>query len=253
MRAALNMIYGLLVRREVFGLENVPTEGPCLLVFNHLSNFDAHLLYCLVDRKDLTGLFAADYRAHPFFRFMVEAPGGLWLRRGEGDRSTLRAALDLLERGWLVGIAPEGRRSSTAALNKARRGAAFLASRADVPILPVGIAGTERIAAGMKRLRRVMVTVRVGAPFMLPSRQRGGSKQHLQACTDLIMCRIAAQLPIEYRGAYAAHAHLHELQTRTASIGVPDPDQEGGPHDRRMIGAGRGQEQSVTEHNMRSA
>lgn len=228
MRAVLNMLYGLLMRREVFGPENIPAEGPCLLVFNHLSNFDAHLLYCLVDRKDLTGLFAADYRAHPFFRFMVEAPGGLWLRRGEGDRRTLRAALDLLERGWLVGIAPEGRRSSTAALNPARRGAAFLATRADVPILPVGIAGTEKIAAGMKRFRRVTVTVRVGEPFRLPLREFGGSRQHLQTCTDLIMCRIAALLPISYRGAYTAHPQLQELQTVTASIGPAAPVQEGG-------------------------
>lgn len=224
MRTTLNMLYGLLTRREVCGLENIPSEGACLLVFNHLSNFDAHLLFCLVDRRDLTGLFAADYRAHPFFRFMVEAPGGLWLRRGEGDRRTLRTALDLLERGWLVGIAPEGRRSSTAALNEAGRGAAFLASRADVPILPIGIAGTEDIAAGIKRLRRVTVTVRVGAPFRLPSRQRGSSKQHLQACTDLIMCRIAALLPIAYRGVYAAHPQLDELSSGTEKIGIAAPD-----------------------------
>lgn len=216
-RATLDKLYALLTERKVYGRANIPSEGPCLLVFNHLSNFDAHLLYCVLQRNDVTGLFAADYRVKPFFRFMVEAPGGLWLRRGEGDRAALQTALSLLERGWMVGIAPEGGRSHTNALREAKRGAAFLASRADVPILPVGIAGTENIVSGIKRLRRATVTVHVGTPFTLPRRRHGCSKQHLQKCTDLIMCRIAALLPTAYRGVYAAHPQLGMLVSEPAS------------------------------------
>ncbi len=220
MRTTLNLLYRFLTCRQVYGRAHIPSEGPCLLVFNHLSNLDAHLLYCLLPRADVTGLFAADYRSRPFFRFMVESPGGLWLRRGEGDRRTLQTALTLLEQGWMVGLAPEGGRSATGALREGRRGAAFLASRANAPILPVAIVGTEHIASGIKHLHRATVTVRVGAPFRLPSRQGGHSKRHLQQCTDLIMCHIAALLPIAYRGVYAAHPQLGKLLSGTADSTV---------------------------------
>lgn len=223
LRLTLKVLYSCVMRRQVFGLEHIPSTGPCLLVFNHLSNLDPHLLFCLLSRDDLTGLFASDYRSHPFFRFMVECPGGLWLRRGEGDRSALRAALARLEEGWMVGLAPEGRRSSTGALREGKRGAAFLAVWAGIPVLPVAITGTENVAAGIRHLRRAAVTVHFGEPFWLPQQGGGGTKQHLQVCTDEIMCRIAALLPADYRGAYEAHPHLQALISESAAGGGDPP------------------------------
>ncbi len=92
LRAILNFLFAVLTRRRVYGLENIPAAGPCLLVFNHLSNFDPPLLFTLIRRTDGVGLVADNYRRHPFYRFVVEMAGGMWIRRGPatGQRSRLR-------------------------------------------------------------------------------------------------------------------------------------------------------------------
>src|ERR1700686_2519265 len=116
LHGVLSALYGLLCQRQVIGLDNLPTRGPCVLVFNHVSNFDPPLLFTLVRRRDATGLVADNYRDRPFYRFIVEGSGGTWLKRGASDRAALETALALLNNGWLVGIAPEGRRSPNRSL-----------------------------------------------------------------------------------------------------------------------------------------
>jgi 1-acyl-sn-glycerol-3-phosphate acyltransferase len=192
-------------------------------VFNHLSNFDPALLFSLIRRPDVTGLVAANYQDRPFDRFIVEAAGGLWLRRGASDRKALESALALLDQGWMVGMAPEGRRSPTRALIEGKRGAAFLATTANVPIVPVGVVKTEQLGSALKRLRRIDLTVQIGEPFLLPHPTQTNHRQDLEAATVTIMCRIAALLPPEYRGVYADHPDLPVDLPATAFDPVREP------------------------------
>ena len=203
---------GLLARREVEGLENIPREGACLLVFNQLSVFDTPLVNTLVDRADVTGLVARDYRRNLFYRLMIEAGGGMWIRRNAPDRSALRAALGALERGWVVEMSPEGRRSPTGALVRAKGGPAFLATRTGVPVVPVGFTNTENLASAWRRLRRPTVTVRVGRPFRLAPVGGPGRRAALRQAADEMMCHVAALLPARYRGVYADHPALRALE-----------------------------------------
>jgi 1-acyl-sn-glycerol-3-phosphate acyltransferase len=189
----------------VVGRENIPRRGPCLFIFNQVSNFDTPLLSTLFRRTDATGLVAADYRARLFERLMVEAGGGTWIRRGASDRQALQTALDCLASGWIVGISPEGRRSPTGALIRAQPGAAFLAARAQVPILPIAITNTKQLAAALKRGRRIAIGIRIGEPFDLPPLTGLAQKQRLQSHSAMMMARLAALLPPEYRGVYAEH------------------------------------------------
>jgi 1-acyl-sn-glycerol-3-phosphate acyltransferase len=208
-RAIVSSALGLLARRELEGLEYIPREGPCLLVFNQRSVFDTPLVSTLVPRDDVTGLVARDYRRNPFYRYLIERGGGVWITRCSGDRGALDAALDALARGWVVGISPEGRRSRTGGLVEGKPGPAFLARRSGAPIVPVGFVNTDRIAGSVLRLRRETVSIRIGEPFILPAAQADlGRRAQLRADTELIMCRIAALLPAGGRGAYAAHAAL---------------------------------------------
>ena len=91
---------------------------------------------------------------------------------------------------------------SAVAKAKGKTGAAYLATRADVLIVPVGLAGTEKVKHNLPRLRRTHVQIVVGEPFRLheSGRVRGPV---LHEYTDLIMRRIAELLPEEYRGVYA--------------------------------------------------
>ncbi len=204
MRALLRPLYRLVLDLEVVGEERVPRSGGCLLVFNHLSNLDAHLLLTLMPRDDATGLVAADYRKRPLHRWIVEAGGGTWLRRGAGDREALKRALGLLEAGWLVGLAPEGGRSPDGRLRPPRPGAAFLALRSGVPVLPVGIDGTDRFSGNVLRGRRTPVRVVVGEPFQLEAPPGCGRREALELGSARIMGRISRLIPPWRLGPFAA-------------------------------------------------
>jgi 1-acyl-sn-glycerol-3-phosphate acyltransferase len=207
-RAVLSRAYDLLVHRDVSGLENVPKQGPCLVVFNQLSLFDTPLVSISIPRPDVTGLVSRDYRRNVVYRVLIEQGGGMWIRRGASDRRALEDALAALAGGWAVGISPEGRRSRTGGLIEAKPGAAFLAIQSGAPILPLAFTHTDRMAASLRRFRRITIGVRFGIPFTLPALEGRGRKQRLRHATDVIMCRLAAQLPVEYRGVYASHPGL---------------------------------------------
>lgn len=208
LRALIAFLFRFLTRLEISGLENVPARGGCLAVFNQLSNFDTALLFSISPRRDLTGLVAANYRARFFYRLVIEHLGGTWIRRGASDRHALETALYVLGEGWMVGISPEGRRSPTKALIEAKPGSAFLAARANVPILPVAVTNTEHLADAFLHLRRIPITVRFGKTFRLPLADSRNRKQYLQVASDVIMCHLAALLPQSYRGIYADNPYL---------------------------------------------
>jgi 1-acyl-sn-glycerol-3-phosphate acyltransferase len=201
-RAIVNVLLYLLVRREYVGLENFPAEPPYILVTNHLSVFDTPLLLTACPHT-IRALAAAKHRRNPVYGPLIAIMGSIWVQRGEVDRRALREALDVLKRGGALGMAPEGTRArGTYALQEGKTGPAYLATRADVPLVPVGLIGTEQIKDNLPRLRRTPVRIVVGKPFRLPEsgRVRG---QKLHEYTDLIMRHIAELLPEEYRGVYA--------------------------------------------------
>jgi 1-acyl-sn-glycerol-3-phosphate acyltransferase len=189
-------------RREFAGLENIPDEPPYILVTNHLAVFDSPLLLTICPHT-IRAFAAAKHKRNPLYAPLLAAGGSIWVRRGEIDREALRKALDALERGEALGMAPEGTRArETYALQSAKVGAAYLATRADVPIVPVGITGTEQIKRNLPRLRRTDVRVVIGKPFRLPESGRIRGKR-LREYTDLIMQHIAELLPEKYQGVYA--------------------------------------------------
>jgi 1-acyl-sn-glycerol-3-phosphate acyltransferase len=200
-RAIVNVLVNLFIRREYVGLENFP-EPPYIVAINHLSVFDTPVLLTVCPHT-IRALTAAKHKRNPIYAPLLVIMGSIWVRRGEVDRRALREALDVLKQGGVLGLAPEGTRArGTHALQEGKTGTAYLATRADVPIVPVGLAGTERIKDNLPRLRRTYVRAVVGKPFRLPEngRVRG---QKLHEYTDLIMHRIAELLPEEYRGVYA--------------------------------------------------
>jgi 1-acyl-sn-glycerol-3-phosphate acyltransferase len=199
--AIADFLFSLITRREYVGLENIP-EPPYIMVTNHLAVFDAPLLLTVCPHP-IRAFAAAKHKRNPFYAPVLALMGSIWVRRGEIDRQALKGALDVLKRGEVLGMAPEGTRArGVYALQKGKTGAAYLAARADVPIVPVALSGTEQIKRELPRLRRARVRIVVGKPFKLPesSHVRGPK---LDEYTDLIMRRIAELLPEEYRGVYA--------------------------------------------------
>lgn len=199
-REATRGLFRLLTRTTVSGAENVPAAGRIILAFNHLGYLDGALLYALAPRPDVTPVVASMIGDKPIERVLVTAAGGIWIARGASDRAALEAALLVLEQGRAVAIAPEGRISTTGELLPAQPGTAFLASRGDAPIVPVAIAGTERAWAELRRLRRPRLTLAFGTP--MPPGDIAPGKGGRHAAMDALMRRLAAMLPVRYRGVY---------------------------------------------------
>jgi 1-acyl-sn-glycerol-3-phosphate acyltransferase len=214
LRGLIATLYRLLTRLEVRGTENLPGTGGFIVCTNHLSHFDAPLIFILLKGYKVA-VFAADkYRSHPFFRPILEAVDCIWVHRGAIGPSTIKAAIRVLRSGRVLGMAPEGTRSRvTHALQEGKTGAAFLAISAGVPMVPVALANTDQMLSAFQRLKRPHVIATIGKPFTLevPPKGQRPDARILQASTDEIMCRIAAMLPPKYRGVYADHPRLKEL------------------------------------------
>ena len=189
------------------GLEHVPRDGAFILVANHISLFDPLIVGSTAGQ--LAGrlvhfMAKQEVRRWPVIGWLATQAGVYFVRRGEGDRAAQRLSLELLASGEAIAVFPEGTRSRDGVLGEARNGAALLAMRSGVPVLPVSITGSNRILPRGARLpRRSRVTVRVGEPFLL-TRQASGriDRQELAAGTERIMRAIAALLPPAQRGRF---------------------------------------------------
>lgn len=204
----------LLCRFQLRGLEHVPTEGPFVAVCNHIGIYDPVLIFAHVQR--LMVMMSADkWQKHWFIGRLSEAVGVIWVARGEADTDAIKASLTVLKAGYPLGLAPEGTRSPNHSLQMGKSGAAYLADRARVPLLPIGLTGTETLAPSLRQLRRAQVSMVIGRPFSLPGTGRAKAAE-LEAHTDLLMCHIAALLPPAYRGVYSNHPRLPEAQAYQA-------------------------------------
>ena len=209
----IRFLVNTLLKFQVINRERIPGEGGLLLTTNHLSRLDTPILMAITDRNDLVAIVAKKYQEKPIFKWILGKLGKMvWMDRTRTDFSALRDALDYLRHGAIVGIAPEGTRSSeNKGLLQGKQGAALMAARASVPIIPVGIIGSKNINEAWLHLRRPEVTIRVGEPYTLPAMDQDNKQAWLARNTDEIMCRIAALLPQEYWGFYAGHPRLAEL------------------------------------------
>jgi 1-acyl-sn-glycerol-3-phosphate acyltransferase len=200
LNAVLRVLFKILLKIEIIGLENVPPQGPVILMINHINFLDPVLTVGLMPRP-VTAFAKIETLDYPILGFFIRIYGVVPVRRGEVDRRALRQAIETLVRGEAFLVAPEGTRSHHGRLQPARDGIAYIALRTGATILPVAIWGQERFVANLKRLRRTPIHVRIGKPFRFaPST---GSRDELRIMTREAMYQLAALLPPEYRGVYS--------------------------------------------------
>ncbi len=202
----LRLVLPLYARVEVRGRENVPRRGAVIIASNHLNDGDPPVLAAAIPRR-IVFMAKAEFFRLPVLGRLARLLGAFPVRRNQADLSALRQANAALKRGLALGIFPEGGSStSEARLQEAWPGAALVALRGGVPLLPVAITGSQQLRLPhflLRPLRRAVVTLTIGEAFQLQQPQRLNTAA-VEAGTAEIMARIAALLPPEYRGYYGS-------------------------------------------------
>jgi 1-acyl-sn-glycerol-3-phosphate acyltransferase len=182
-------------RLRVSGAEHVPARGPCILAANHASYLDPVLLAMACPRPVRFIVDRTQYH-RLLVHWVAARTGAIPVENNPRDVGSLRRALHALKQGAVLGIFPEGGRSDDGSLKPAKPGAALLALRAGVPLVPAGIVGTYAAFSRHHRFPRPRpVEVRFGAPLALPaSWSHHAAKGHLEEATEIVMAAIRKSL-----------------------------------------------------------
>lgn len=168
-------------RLNIYGAENVPKSGGLIAVSNHASYFDPPILSNCVGRP-VAFMAKEELFKIPVFKQGIQLYGAYPVKRQMGDRAALRAATTAIESGWIAAIFLQGTRSPDAKITDPKLGAAWIAAKAKVPLLPVSLWGTEKILIkGSALPKPVPLTVRIGEVIPPPASTK---KADLQAVTE---------------------------------------------------------------------
>lgn len=219
------ILYGIckvLFRLEVRGTENVPKEGGCIVVSNHLHNADP-LLISVSCPRPLHFMAKSELLNFPLLGWILRRTGGFPINRGKADRTAVKRARATVQQGIALGMFPEGTRSTTMKIERALPGAGLVAIQDRAKIVPCVITGTERLpfndSKQHKRSGHDMpdpghkgVRITYGEPFHVPE-EIDGKRTTAADATDYMMRRVAAMLPEAYRGIYGTkHSRVINIE-----------------------------------------
>ena len=238
-------VAGPVVRRlwhiDMEGYDRLPADGPAILCPNHISFLDSAFLMLTVPRN-ISFVGKAEYMDSWKTKYLLPAMGMIPIDRSGGEKSmsALDTAAEVLSRGELFGIFPEGTRSRDGRLYKGRTGAARLAVEIGCPIYPVGITGTDKIqppgAWAPVPFRRCSITI--GRPVR-PERYRERREPHLawRSMIDEVMFEIREMTGQTYVNHYAGE----KPDTPTEQVTVARPAHVTDPvveeRERDLVGA----------------
>ncbi len=180
-------MFSIYFRGKVYGIDNVPPTGPVVIVSNHGSYFDPPLLSSSMGRP-VAFMAKEELFAVPLLKQGIKLYGAYPVKRSTGDRGAIRAAMNSLQDGWTAGIFLEGTRTPDGRIHNPKLGAAMIAAKAKVPLLPVCLWGTENILTkGSPFPKPVPVTVRIGELIPAPtSNKRAELEQITNHCATAI-------------------------------------------------------------------
>ena len=200
--ASFKGLSNLLCRIDKSQLSRVPAGGPLILVTNHVNILEVPLVYTQLQPRPVTG-FVLSTRWDSFWtRWLLEVTEAIPLRRGDADIDAMRKAIEKLEAGYIVGVAPEGTRNYNGQLQKSYAGVVILALRSGAPLMPLVFYGHEGFPETLSRLQRTDFHIRVGKPFYLATRGERVTHKVRNQMLDEVMYQLAALLPPENRGFY---------------------------------------------------
>ena len=209
-KAIVKPVAKLLWRIHATGLHHVPDDGPAIFCPNHISFFDSMVLPIVLPRR-ISYVGKAEYMDSWKTKYIFPAVGMIPIERGGGSASqrALDTAAEVLDRGELFGIYPEGTRSRDGLLHRGHTGAARLALRTGAPLIPVGIRGTDLVQPTGASVPRPFTScqVNIGEPIDVTRYlDRQNDRMILRQLTDEVMFEIRRLSGQEYDDSYAGKA-----------------------------------------------
>jgi 1-acyl-sn-glycerol-3-phosphate acyltransferase len=199
----LRVAYRLLLDIDMQGREHVLPTGPMIIVINHTHFIDPVIPAALL-RPDIFPMAKAEVFESKW-RPVFDRYGSFPVRRGEADMNAFKHAFKLLRAGHVILMAPEGTRARSGGLQPAHEGVALIATRAQVPVLPIALWGARGVFdRNWKKFKRTPVHVRIGPAMLAKTAERKPTREEIRSITDEIMFSVARMLPPEYRGEYSA-------------------------------------------------
>lgn len=196
---------------SVFNVENLnKVSTPVIYVCNHLSNSDALILQRALKSDDVTFVAGVKLNSNSLTSMGVSIVKTTPIKPNSADKEGIKKVISIVKGGSSVLIFPEGTRSREGKLIKAKRGIILISKMCKVPIIPIGITGTEKLLPINKdgkmereRFHHSDVKVTIGEPFTLPKKNKGEmGKEYDTRALNFLMGKIAELLPEDYRGEY---------------------------------------------------
>jgi len=212
----------ILCRIHAPDLHKVPMRGPLIAYSNHTGQIEVAVMFGHLQPRPITGWAKMEAWDNALLNWLFNLWGLIPVRRGEGDTSALRKAIQALEKGYIFGIAPEGTRNISGRLKRAHPGAVILAFRSGVPLLPVAHWGGEKFLRNLTRLRRTDFYIRVGEPICLNVEGVHMTRETRQKIVDEMMFHLAELLPPDYRGEYEKVTGFEYIFTQRCKITPTD-------------------------------
>ncbi len=201
--AAVKGAMSLICRIDAEPLQQIPSQGPLIIVTNHINFLDAPILYSFSQPRPLRGFAKIETWDSPFLGPLFTHWDAIPVRRGEADMTAIRQGVAALKAGHILCIAPEGTRSGHGRLQKGHAGMVTFALLSGAPFLPLVHYGAEKYRENLPKLKRTDFHIALGDPFKLKINKKKISSAEREQITDEIMFQIAKLLPSAYRGEYS--------------------------------------------------
>ncbi|MTI61103.1 MAG: 1-acyl-sn-glycerol-3-phosphate acyltransferase [Firmicutes bacterium] len=182
---AFKLYFKLAYKFKINGQNNIPENGPFVVMANHITLFDPPIVACSLEhRKTVHFMAKQELFKNPLFGYILKKVGAFPVKRGRADKGAIRKAFNILENRGVLGIFPEGSRQKPGKLGRAKSGSVMIPIKMKVPILPMSI-----------KIEKREITVSIGKLFELDKYyNRKVPRNELKEAGDIIMEKINQQL-----------------------------------------------------------
>jgi 1-acyl-sn-glycerol-3-phosphate acyltransferase len=167
-------------RGQIYGAEKIPQSGSYIVVCNHASNLDPPILGAAISRP-ISFMAKEELFRVPILKTAIALCGAYPVKRDAGDLAAIKSAIKSIDRGWLSGIFLGGTRTNDGRISDPKLGAALIAAKKQIPLIPASIWGTQKSQKSPNIWLPTPITVRFGDLIPPP---RSSKKEDLQTVTE---------------------------------------------------------------------